>query len=361
MNCQKGCCIIGVVFLCFIFTFYLNIGTLGAQEAFAPWKFAVISDTQSNAREIGNRSCINDAVVRAMARDIVREKPDFVLVAGDLVTGWFKNGGTGYSEQYSNWKRAMGPVYDEGIRIYPVRGNHDSGPERLTLPPLPEKLEPPADTVDRLKDTFRQSFAESYIPKNGPVCEKGLTYSFTHKNAFVIGLDQFSAGQHEINQDWINRQFAGNSSQHIFVYGHEPAFGTGHVDNLGFYTEKRDVFWDSIGKAGGMVYFCGHDHFYNRAVIPDGRGNNIRQVVAGTGGGNLRSWTGIYKDGAKVKGEYHNSDYHGYVLVIVDGPKITVIWKALKKLGLTDEWENLDIFTYNITFLQNGPLLYGQR
>lgn len=321
------------------------------QEYLTSWKFAVISDTQGDNSKKTDKSCINDAVVQAIADDIVREKPDFVLVAGDLVNGWFRNGGTDYAAQYANWKEAMRPVYHAGIRVYPIRGNHDSGPERLALPPLPSHLEPSSDAPILLKNAFRNAFPEPYIPKNGPVDEEGLSYSFAHKNAFIVALDQFTGSQHKINQDWLDRQLAENRKPHVFVYGHEPAFETGHKDNLAFYPKERDLFWDSIGRAGDRIYFCGHDHFYNRALIPDNTGNQIRQIIAGTGGGHLRTWSGIYKD-KRVQGESHNGDHHGYILVTVEGPKVTVVWKALMKPGTMGAWHILDTFTYFIPVQQ---------
>jgi predicted phosphodiesterase len=310
------------------------------------WKFAVISDTQGNNRDAVNKSCINDAVVRAIADDIAKEKPDLVLVAGDLVNGWFRNGGTDYDTQYTNWKKAMAPVYHAGISVYPVRGNHDSGPERLALPPLPAHLEPPPDTVIRLKEAFRKNFAE--IPKNGPDGEEGLTYSFAHKNAFFIGLDQYVGGQHKIHQGWFERQLAGNRQPHVFVYGHEPAFGARHRDNLGFYPSDRDAFWNALGRAGGRIYFCGHDHFYNRALIDDAAGHPIRQIIVGTGGGSLKQWSGLYQDGKSVRGECHESGRNGYALVTVEEAKITVVWKAIMQLEAMDGRQYLDAFTYSI-------------
>ncbi len=309
------------------------------------WKFAVISDTQNDNRNKSGRSCINDEAVKAIAEDIVKENPDFVLVAGDLVNGWFRNFGIDYTGQYAGWKKAMGAVYRAGIRIYPVRGNHDSGPERLALPPLPSHLEPPPDTVIRLRKAFREAFCESYIPQNGPPEEKCLTYSFSHKNAFIVGLDQYSISQHKINQEWLNRQLAENKNPHVFIFGHEPAFETIHKDNLSYFHKDRDVFWDSIGKAGAKIYFCGHDHMYNRAVIPDDTGNPVRQIILGTGGGSLRDWPGKYREDMRVKGEYSNSDHHGYVLVAIEGLKITVAWKALVKTGQEKSWRILDEFS----------------
>jgi hypothetical protein len=331
--------------LLFLLLSVLSTPTLGIgaslQKQPASWKFAVISDTQGNNQEKAGKSCINDEIVRIIAEDIVQEHPDFVLVAGDLVNGWFRNGGTDYAVQYANWKKAMGSVYRTGIRVYPIRGNHDSGPERIALPPLPSHLEPPPNTPILLKKAFNNTFVEPYIPHNGPADEEGFTYSFSHKNAFIVGLDQFTGGQHKINQDWLNRQLAGNRNLHVFVYGHEPAFETDHKDNLAFYPKERDIFWDSIGKAGGQIYFCGHDHMYNRAVIADSGGNEIRQIIAGTGGGPLKTWSGKYP-GERVKREYYNGDYHGYVLVTIEGPKVTVAWKALVNSGPIQSWKILD-------------------
>lgn len=332
-----------------LFLFFTSCTCLAAslERYSSSWKFAVVSDTQGNNKNI-NKTCINDAVLQAIAGDIAREKPDLVVIAGDLVNGWFRNGGIDYDTQYKNWKIAMRSVYHAGIPVYPIRGNHDSGPERLILKPLPAHLEPPADTPLILKESFRRSFAEPFIPENGPVKEVRLTYSFVHKNAFFICMDQFTEGQHKVNQGWLEKQLAGNQSRHIFIFGHEPAFGADHVDNLGFYPKDRDAFWNAVGRAGGRTYFCGHDHFYNRSLILDDEGHQIYQIITGTGGGILRKWSGNYQDGKRVKGEYHNSDHHGYILVTVEDKNVTIIWKALMTPGPMNAWKYLDTFTYSI-------------
>lgn len=325
------------------------------EEYPAGWKYAVFSDTHGDNIENANKSCINDVMIQRIAANIVQEKPDFVLAAGDLVNGWFKNGGTGFDIQYSNWKGAMGPVYLKGIRVYPIRGNHDSGPERLALPPLPARFEPPPDTSSLLKKAFMDAFNHPYIPGNGPAGEEGLTYSFVHKNAFIIALDQYSGGQHRINQGWLERQLAGNTSPHVFVCGHEFAFAKGRDDNLGFYPEERDIFWDSIGNAGARIYLCGHGHFYNRTLIPDNAGNHIRQIVAGTGGSRLRAQrTGMVGDNGSAREEYNDNSHHGYVLVTVDGQNVTVQWKAMVKEGSVIMWRVLDSFGYTLPALDRA-------
>jgi hypothetical protein len=323
------------------------------QEGSTPWKFVLLADTQGDNKERVGKSCINDLVLQKIAEDIVEEDPDFVLVAGDLVNGWFRNGGKDYPSQFANWKSAMKSVYQVGIPVFPIRGNHESGPERVVLPPLPKHLEPPPETSALLKQAFRSAFSETYIPKNGPEGEEGLTYSFTRKNTFIVGLDQYGSHPHKVNQDWLDRELASNRKPHVFIYGHEPAFEVRHRDCLAFYPEDRDAFWDSIGRAGGRVYFCGHDHLYNRAVIKDRASNPIRQVIAGTGGGYLVSWSGQYKESERVKGEYSVVDHHGYILVTVEEMKVTIAWKAFLRDEEVNPWRILDSFSYNLTNARN--------
>ncbi len=310
------------------------------------WKFAVISDTQNDHCDVNVKSCINDKILKTIAVDIAAGMPDFVLVSGDLVNGWLRHDGRDYSGQYADWKEAMYPVLNAGIKIYPVRGNHDSGPELYVVRPLPEELDLLPGSPEELEQGYNEQIVECLVPENGPEGEEGFTFSFVYRNALVIGLDQYADRQHRVNQAWLDATLAANNRQHIFVFGHEPAFMADHKDNLSFFPNERNLFWDSIGKAGGRIYFCGHDHFYNRALIPDSKGNPVWQVTAGTGGGELQSWSGRYGNGDKVECEYHNDDYYGYVLVTVDGCDVKVEWRALVDPD-NNGWQVMDEFSYN--------------
>jgi hypothetical protein len=303
-----------------------------------------VSDTQADRSEKNRGLCINEPFVSAIAADIAREKPDFLFAGGDLVNGWFKNSGIDYAEQYSAWKKTMAPVYKAGIRIYAIRGNHDEGPERVALPPLPARFEPAPGELQKLKTAYMESFGR-FMPQNGPEKEKGLTYSFIHKNALIIGLDMYSGSQHRINQKWLDTALAGNSMPHVFVFGHEPAFETNHRDNLSFYPVDRDLFWNSLGRAGAGMYFCGHDHFFNRSLIKDTHGHAVRQVIAGTGGGSLREWSGSYREKDRVKGEYHNEKYHGYAMITVEGAQARLEWRAMTGTDSDPQWMVMDSFT----------------
>ncbi len=311
------------------------------------WRFAVISDTQDDNGDMPDGSCINHVILDAIAADIVLQKPEFVLVSGDLVNGWLRHNGKSYSEQYADWKEALAPVLGSGIRVFPVRGNHDSGPELYVARPLPGELDLMPSSLEQLEQAYKDEIVEEMIPLGGPIGEEGFTYSFVYRNACIIGLDQYADRQHRVNRQWFDSRLRASDRTHIFVFGHEPAFRADHKDNLSFFPKERDAFWDSMGKAGVGIYFCGHDHFYNRALVPDRNGNPVRQIICGTGGGELQDWSGSYLDYKRAECEYHNDDYFGYVLVTVDGPAVKVQWRALVDPD-NNTWEVMDEFCYSV-------------
>ncbi len=316
------------------------------------WKFAVLCDTRGDDHNSSYKSCINDTLVKALAAAVVNDGCDLVLVPGDMINGWWSNccNNTSnqccpdglyncstkckipYSTQFENWRTAMKPVYDKHIAVYAVRGNHEDGPSSYP-PRCPYGTTPDA----HLKAAFIRAFG-SKNTSNGPCGEENLTYSFSHKNAFFIGFDDYVT-PHRVNQNWLNQQLAGNNKTHVFVFGHEPAFQVGHADCLGAYPWERDNFLESIASAGCRVYFCGHDHLYNRAHVLDSSGNKIYQMVVGSCGAPFKQWSPPYND-RFVVGDYHNEKDCGYVLVTIDDNIARVEWKAM----IGKEWITLDSF-----------------
>lgn len=308
------------------------------------WKFAVLCDTRGNNTDVMNKSGINDTFIGILAQEIVRQDCDLVLVPGDMINGYFKNGSTSFSKQFSNWRAAMKPVYDAGIEVYPVRGNHENGMEYPDLP-WPPVYPPPSlpKTEPGIIEAYRKAFNDSYIPENGPNGERGLTYSFVHKNAFFVGLDEY-IHPHMINLAWLEDPLSSNEMPHIFVFGHDPAFKMGHNDSLAYYPDERDIFWDALGKAGGKIYFCGHDHLYDRAHINDSMGDCIYQLIVGSGGAPMLRSSRPYAEGDRVVGDYRDYKHAGYMLVTISENQVKVDWMALDN----SNWKALDSFAYEV-------------
>jgi hypothetical protein len=156
--------------------------------------------------------------------------------------------------QLLTWRDTMQPVYNEGIGVYPVRGNHERGTSY--------------GTTTAWDHVFDGAYS---LPQNGPTGEENLTWSVTHGTgsgrAIVLGLDQYYPNKdHTVPQDWVAASLAATDALHVFAMGHEPAFSSDHDDCLDDAPTARNTFLDSLVDAGGRSYFAGHDHYYTSSL-----------------------------------------------------------------------------------------------
>ncbi len=291
------------------------------------WRFVVVGDTQ------GPRAGVSVGLLSELVREILRHDVDLAIFPGDLVSGVATDLDL-FEAQLQQWVQIIKPVYDAGIGVYVCRGNHELrdiwSTDLLGLPA-------PADNgALRWLSVFGNgAHSRQMLPDNGPAGERCMTYAVEHKNALIVGLDLYGGMEHRlahaVNQEWLDRQLRQNTQPHVFVFAHEPAFRTYHEDCLDAYPKSRDAFWMSLQAAGARMYFCGHDHYYDHAVVDDGDqdpDNNIHQIIAGTGGGSFYTWSPPY-DGDNglftVRQRYHARE-HGYMLVDVEDEHVSVTW-----------------------------------
>jgi Icc protein len=298
-----------------------------AGRATEKWRFVVMGDSR------GDGSGLNEAVLSELVHEVLQQKPDLVVFPGDLVYGaWV--GAAPFGDELWAWTRVMQPLYDAGIGVYVCRGNHEVGD---MWDAEPGELPNPTDNYAiRWLHVFGSDDCPQYkLPGNGPGGEKYMTYSVLHKNALILGLDQYGGMKyhlaHSINQDWLDEHLANNTQPHVFAFGHEPAFRTLHYDCLDAHPDQRDAFWSSLKSAGARMYFCCHDHYYDHARVDDGDGNpdnDIHQLIVATAGASLYSWTPPYSgnnSGFAIEQLYH-AERHGYLLVEVDDLAVTTTW-----------------------------------
>ncbi|MHC4867179.1 MAG: LamG-like jellyroll fold domain-containing protein [Planctomycetota bacterium] len=243
------------------------------------WRFVATGDSRDDDRESrrdpddGTYDGVNNNRCAEMANCVIAERAELVLVPGDLIDGGFLD----LETQLELWKSIMQPVYDAGITVMPVRGNHEIA----------------GSTPG---DDWKAVFPE--IPENGPTGEKGYTYYNVHRNALFVGIDVYDGdndtrGYNKVdsaNRTWLEGVLSSDTSKHVFVLTHEPAFNLQHDDCLDEEESDRNAFWQILeDESGCRLYFCGHDHFYDHARVeysdPD-----VHQMVVGTAGAPNRDW-----------------------------------------------------------------------
>jgi hypothetical protein len=318
------------------------------------WRFAVVGDSRGEITTGVNDAVLSELVCEILARDV-----DFVLFPGDLVYG----AGVSASEfenQLRHWVGVMQPLYDAGIAVYACRGNHEIGDMWYALP---DKLPSPLDNYGKrwLRVFGSDADPQHKLPDNGPDGEKSMTYSVVHKNALIVGMDEYGGTAyweaHYVNQEWLDRLLEDNVKPHVFAFGHEPAFRMYHSDCLDAHPDRRDTMWLSLKTAGGRTYFCCHDHFYDHASVDDGDGNpdnDVHQFVAATAGAPFYTWEPPYdgnNGGFAVKQVYHAENHYGYVLVDVNDLDMTLAWMQRQGADLTAPaiYEAKDVWRYKVS------------
>lgn len=272
------------------------------------WRFAIVGDTH-----VGSSDTIAE-MVPYMLQDSV----DFVFFAGDLVEGGLGTSGPALLDELNHFKTLVAPLYAAGISVYGIRGNHENDAN---------------NDINMWNNAFSGTYA---FPQNGPATETNLSYSFSHKNAKIIGLDVYM-NIHQVNQSWLNEQLAATTERHVFVVGHEAAFKVFHADCLDDSVTARDAFWNSLKNNGVKVFFCGHDHFLDVAKVDDGDGNtdnDVYQYLVGTGGGWLMSQYSNYNgvnSSFSPQRQFHEMEY-GYSIVEINGESandcdVQITWK----------------------------------
>ncbi|MBN2138647.1 MAG: metallophosphoesterase [Sedimentisphaerales bacterium] len=277
--------------------------------------FVVAGDTQSGQTYV-------DEIVQAT----IDEGADFILICGDLT-----NSGSVYELQ--QWLDKMQPLYDAGIGVYPVRGNHESF--EFNVP----------------KSNWDSVFSGIYaLPGNGPNGEENVTYSFTHKTALVVGLDQF-VKPYRNNIDWLEEQFALNEQPHVFVFGHTSAFNIYHADAIALFAEERNIFINDILAENGRVYFCGHDHFYDHIRLDNGDGetnNDLHQFLLNSDSKTYEDWQYYGDMGIWEPVRIDHQKCAGYMLVEINDLDVTLTWKYRTSMSPLEDglYEASDIFEY---------------
>jgi Calcineurin-like phosphoesterase len=303
-----------------------------------PLRIVVAGDGRAEYRWNPRRPCdtqgINETVTRAISNAVLNENAAILLWTGDIVNVNDTNADT-LKKGLEKWRGIMEQLYSKNVKVWPVRGNHE-------VYRYPREGDYDGEPIPDAAAVWKEVFSGSYtLPNNAPTSDDGLSFYSVEGSALIIGLDHYGrddadplARKHLVNQKWLDQVLNENKKPFTFVYGHEAAFMAGlHNDDatLAADASARNLFWQSLVKAKAL-YFCGHDHFYDRMSVvrrTSPPGPEMFQITAGTAGAPF--YTGAQYAGSdlwKLQRASHFENVYGYMLIEVDRDKATITFKG---------------------------------
>jgi len=212
------------------------ITALASDDKSTPFRFAVYGDT----RTLPDRH-------KQVADSILRSRPRFVLVVGDLVTDGQDR--PSWDTEFFGPARGMGAY----VEMIPCYGNHEADSPYLI-------------------NLFE-------LPGNG--------HYFTVDYGYVrmITLDQYTPLEPGSEQyEWLLAELARDWDGWLFCQFHEPPFPS-HPGGMLEHKRIEDIF-AALAEHGVDVLFCGHHHYYQRTKpIAMTRGQRgVVELICGGGG-----------------------------------------------------------------------------
>jgi Calcineurin-like phosphoesterase len=291
---------------------------------------------------------INKTIAQEIERAVLAEKAQMLLWTGDLSNVNSRDNGV-FKTQLLAWRQIMEPLYQKGVIVLPIRGNHE----------VLRYIKDESTNGESIPDASRiwnEVFTGRYaLPPNGPDGEKNLTFYYVYRSVLAIGLDDFETAKNAVDVNWLKSVLSTNKRPFIFAFGHEQAFASGshpETETLAANKPTRDQMWEALITAGARAYFCGHDHFYDHMSVFRNHGNpgpEMHQLVAGTAGAPFYA-RGDYPpdDNWKRTIVRHIDNAYGYILIVIDGDTATITFKGQIAPG---RYSAMDSFAYTVVGL----------
>ncbi|MCX7880231.1 MAG: metallophosphoesterase [Ignavibacteria bacterium] len=230
----------------------------------------------------------SDAILQAMISKIEEEKPDLVLVPGDLT----KDGEKINHEKLANY---FGRLKRAGIKVLVVPGNHDINNPQSYRYSGAQTIKIPTVTPEEFKQIYRDcgyGNALEFAPNS-------LTYLAEPINGlWIFGIDvtihdnnvesSVTAGRLK-NSDliWMKKKLAEAKSKGkiVLAFAHH-AFMEHFSNQATFFSDYVIADWFQVSQqladAGLKVVFTGHFHSHDITKYTTTKGNTLYDISTGS-------------------------------------------------------------------------------
>lgn len=191
------------------------------------------------------------------------ERPDFVMVAGDLLMGRWKS--EAEIEKYAAvyYPAWIARMQAHRLKFYAAIGDHELGDN-----PWPQ-------AKARLVPLFKQKFRDYLkMPLNGPAHMRGTAFWWKHDGSLFVAVDVFESGDGRQGKivarvtgeqlDWLDRVLEANrDARHVVVMGHTPILGPVRAwssSRLMLEGGADSPLWKTMAKHRVDLYLCGEVH-----------------------------------------------------------------------------------------------------
>lgn len=254
----------------------------------------------------------NTKVLARIGREIQERKPRLLFYNGDMIMGYTADRPV-LDRQYAFWRGMMANLFENGIYVVPVPGNHetqvktkDGKGRTVKLASRSNEDAWRANMGDLIIDTARWEgivggAIEQWSPGNFPPLggadnirtnQQQLSFSFDFRGIHFAVINTDAAGNDgRAPVAWLEKDLSAAASRGIrnfFIFGHRPAYtyrfaATAETVGLDLFPDNQRAFWDLMERYGA-TYFCGHEHIFNLMQPRLASGGKSWQVLAGSGG-----------------------------------------------------------------------------
>ncbi len=238
---------------------------------------------------------------RAIAHRMVLERPDFVMITGDIVYG--RGRITEYRERFwpvynadDQSPSVGGPLLRSTLTVA-APGNHDVGSRNLWLYPdglafyyyWAQPLNGPAEGPFTPPLTGPDENRKAFLDAAGPAYPRAVNFSFDYGNAHwtVLDANGYVDWRDPGLRGWVERDLAAaKAATWRFVAFHHPGFNSSKAH---FEEQQMRLIADVLEAGRVDVVFSGHVHNYQRSFPlsfvagreADGRMARTGNLVAG--------------------------------------------------------------------------------